>query len=53
MRESGSIRACRKAALKFEESKFEHHKLVVGASLSAEVSKQVEGFLDKIKRLEH
>lgn len=50
---SGSIRACKNAALKCEESKFEQQKLVVGASLSADVSKQMQDSLEKIKMLEH
>ncbi|KAL5581619.1 hypothetical protein UlMin_014061 [Ulmus minor] len=50
---SGSIKACRNAALKCEESKFEQYKLVVGASLSAETCKQMQDCLDKIKLLEH
>lgn len=50
---SGSIKACKNAALKCEESKFEQHKLVAGGSLSPEVSKQMQSCLDKIKLLEH
>lgn len=49
----GSIKACKNAALKCEESKFEQHKLVAGGSLSPEVSKQMQSCLDKIKLLEH
>ncbi|XP_024024375.1 probable ribonuclease P/MRP protein subunit POP5 [Morus notabilis] len=50
---SGSIKACKNAALKCEEWKFEQRKVVAGASLSAEVSRQMQGCLDKIKVLEH
>ncbi|EXC45222.1 hypothetical protein L484_000524 [Morus notabilis] len=49
----GSIKACKNAALKCEEWKFEQRKVVAGASLSAEVSRQMQGCLDKIKVLEH
>ncbi|GMN27366.1 hypothetical protein TIFTF001_001605 [Ficus carica] len=37
---SGSIKACKNAALKCEESKFEQHKLVAGGSLSPEQDKK-------------
>ncbi|KAF4381661.1 hypothetical protein CsatB_020304 [Cannabis sativa] len=50
---TGSIKACKNAALKCEESKFEQYKLVAGASLSAVVSKQMQDFIEKIKTLEH
>ncbi|KAL9410554.1 hypothetical protein AB3S75_044344 [Citrus x aurantiifolia] len=50
---SGSIRACKNAALKCEEVKFEHYKLAVGARLSADVTQHMENCLDKIKILEH
>ena len=49
----GSIKACKNAALKCEDSKFEQYKLGVGASLSAVVSKQMQDFIEKIKMLEH
>ncbi|KAH9682805.1 Ribonuclease P/MRP protein subunit POP5 [Citrus sinensis] len=49
----GSIRACKNAALKCEEVKFEHYKLAVGARLSADVTQHMENCLEKIKILEH
>ena len=39
--------------MKCDELKFEQHKLVVGASLTAEVSQQMQNCLEKIKTLEH
>ncbi|GFY83916.1 ribonuclease P family protein [Actinidia rufa] len=50
---SGSIKACKNASLKCDEMKFEQHKLVVGASLTAEVNQQMQNCLEKIKTLEH
>ncbi|PSS32901.1 Ribonuclease P/MRP protein like [Actinidia chinensis var. chinensis] len=50
---SGSIKACKNAALKCDELKFEQHKLVVGANLTAEVNQQMQNCLEKIKTLEH
>lgn len=50
---SGSIRACRNAALKCEESKFEQFKLMVGDRLSADDTQRMNTYLDKIKVLEH
>ncbi|XP_023899303.1 probable ribonuclease P/MRP protein subunit POP5 [Quercus suber] len=50
---SGSIKACRNAALKCDELKFEQYKLLVGACLSADAAQQMQNCLDKIKVLEH
>ncbi|XP_004307927.1 PREDICTED: probable ribonuclease P/MRP protein subunit POP5 [Fragaria vesca subsp. vesca] len=50
---SGSIRACRTAALKCDELKFEQYKLVVGSNLSAQDTQKMQFYLDKIKGLEH
>ncbi|PRQ60621.1 probable ribonuclease P/MRP protein subunit POP5 [Rosa rugosa] len=50
---SGSIRACKTAALKCDELKFEQHKLVVGSILSAQDTQKMQFYLDKIKGLEH
>ncbi|KAF7147900.1 hypothetical protein RHSIM_Rhsim03G0218300 [Rhododendron simsii] len=50
---SGSMKACKDAALKCDELKFEHYKLVVGASITAEVNQQMQNSLEKIKTLEH
>lgn len=49
----GSIKACKKAALKCDELKFEQYKLIVGARLSADATQQMQNCLDKIKFLEH
>ena len=50
---SGSIRACKTAALKCEESKFEQYKLMAGDRLSADDTNRMQNYLDKIKVLEH
>ncbi|XP_059429113.1 probable ribonuclease P/MRP protein subunit POP5 [Corylus avellana] len=50
---SGSIKACKNAALKCDELKFEQYKLIVGARLSADATQQMQNCLDKIKVLEH
>ncbi|OMO88614.1 Ribonuclease P/MRP protein subunit [Corchorus olitorius] len=50
---SGSIKACKNAALKCDELKFEQYKLMVGARLSADVTQQMQNCLEKIKILEH
>ena len=49
----GSIRACKTAALKCDEAKFEQYKLMVGDRVMPEVTKQVQNCLEKIKLLEH
>ncbi|KAA8520585.1 hypothetical protein F0562_014841 [Nyssa sinensis] len=50
---SGSIKACKNAALKFDELKFEQYKLVVGARLTDDVNQHMQNCLEKIKILEH
>ncbi|KAF3444324.1 hypothetical protein FNV43_RR14014 [Rhamnella rubrinervis] len=50
---TGSIKACKNAALKFEELKFGQHKLVAGAHLPADVNKLMQDYLERIKVLEH
>ncbi|CAI0470858.1 unnamed protein product [Linum tenue] len=51
---SGSIRACRAAALKCDEKKFEqYYKLMAGESLSADDSQRMQNHLEKIKFLEN
>jgi len=50
---SGSIRACKNAALKCEESKFEQYKLMVGDRFSTADSDRMNSYLDRIKVLEH
>ncbi|KAL2317547.1 hypothetical protein Fmac_031423 [Flemingia macrophylla] len=50
---SGSIRACKNAALKCEESKFEQYKLMVGDRFSADDAHRMNTYFDKIKVLEH
>lgn len=49
----GSIRACKTAALKCDEAKFDQYKLMVGDRVTPEVTKQVQNCLEKIKLLEH
>ncbi|KAL3714431.1 hypothetical protein ACJRO7_006370 [Eucalyptus globulus] len=50
---SGSIKACKKAALKCDELKFEQYKLASGSRLSPEVIQQMHNCQEKIKILEH
>lgn len=50
---SGNIRACKKAALKCDESKFEQYKLKMGTRLSADVTQHIQNCLEKIKILEN
>ncbi|XP_061339212.1 probable ribonuclease P/MRP protein subunit POP5 [Gastrolobium bilobum] len=50
---SGSIKACKTAALKCEESKFEQYKLMVGDRLSPDDTHRMNSYLDRIKVLEH
>ncbi|CAH9069762.1 unnamed protein product [Cuscuta epithymum] len=50
---SGSIKACKNAALKCEMSKFEHYKLLGGSNLNGDVEQQMTNCLEKIKVLEH
>ncbi|XP_019441485.1 PREDICTED: probable ribonuclease P/MRP protein subunit POP5 [Lupinus angustifolius] len=50
---SGSIKACKIAALRCEESKFEQFKLMVGDRLSPTDINRMNSNLEKIKCLEH
>ncbi|KAJ8751988.1 hypothetical protein K2173_000734 [Erythroxylum novogranatense] len=50
---SGSINACKAAALKCEQMKFEQYKLIVGERLSADVTQHIQNCIEKIKILEH
>ncbi|XP_047338881.1 probable ribonuclease P/MRP protein subunit POP5 [Impatiens glandulifera] len=52
---SGSIKACRNAAVKCEEMKFEHYKLVLGDRLKDDndINQQLKNSLEKIRTLEH
>ncbi|XP_030952147.1 probable ribonuclease P/MRP protein subunit POP5 [Quercus lobata] len=50
---SGSIKACRNVALKYDGLKFEQYKLVVGACLAIDAIQHMQNCLDKIKVLEH
>ncbi|XP_057442338.1 probable ribonuclease P/MRP protein subunit POP5 [Lotus japonicus] len=50
---SGSLQACKKAALKCEESKFEQYKLKVGDRFSDDDTHRINSYLDRIKVLEH
>ncbi|KAG8496050.1 hypothetical protein CXB51_009229 [Gossypium anomalum] len=49
----GSIKACKTAALKCDELKFEQYKLMVGARLSVDVIQHMQNCIEKIKILEH
>ncbi|OVA06130.1 Ribonuclease P/MRP protein subunit [Macleaya cordata] len=50
---SGSIKACKSAALKHDEAKFEQYKLVMGDRLTSDVNQQMHNSLSKIRLLEH
>ncbi|CAN4114073.1 unnamed protein product [Withania somnifera] len=50
---SGSIRACRAAALKCDEFKFQQYQLSAGTRLTPEIQQQMQNYLHKIKVLEH
>ncbi|KAK1322407.1 putative ribonuclease P/MRP protein subunit POP5 [Acorus calamus] len=50
---SGSIKACKDAALKCDMAKFEQYKLLVGDRLTPEITRQVQNCFEKIKILEH
>ncbi|KAL9374611.1 hypothetical protein Peur_031490 [Populus x canadensis] len=50
---SGSIKACKVAALKCDEMEFEHYKLAAGAPLSTDVNQHMQNCLEKINILEH
>ncbi|KAI4340959.1 hypothetical protein MLD38_025745 [Melastoma candidum] len=49
---SGNIKACKRAALKCDESKYEQHKLVVGSRLSPDADQRMHNHLEKLKILE-
>ncbi|KAF0890596.1 hypothetical protein E2562_003798, partial [Oryza meyeriana var. granulata] len=49
---SGSIRACKKAALECEEAKFEYYKLAAGDRITPKFVETMKGCFDKIKGLE-
>ncbi|KAL2518315.1 putative ribonuclease P/MRP protein subunit POP5 [Abeliophyllum distichum] len=50
---SGSIKACKNAALKCDELKFEQYKLLAGARFTPDSQLHMQNCLDKIKLLEH
>ncbi|KAH6773144.1 ribonuclease P family protein / Rpp14 family protein [Perilla frutescens var. hirtella] len=50
---SGSIKACKTAALKCDEFNYEQYKLSVGDRLSTTAQQQMQNCLEKIKLLEH
>lgn len=50
---SGSIKACRKAAMSCEEAKFEQYKLGKGVEVTDELNQQMQNWLERIKVLEH
>ncbi|KAI3845934.1 hypothetical protein MKW92_050014 [Papaver armeniacum] len=50
---SGSIKACKAAAFKYDEAKFEQYKQVVGDRLTPDISQQMHNYLAKIQLLEH
>lgn len=49
---SGSIRACKKAALECEEAKFEQYKLAAGDRMTQEIIESVQGCFGKLKGLD-
>ncbi|KAL3817951.1 hypothetical protein ACJIZ3_003856 [Penstemon smallii] len=50
---SGSIKACKNAALKCDEFKFEQYKLSTRDRLTADIQQHMQNCLEKIKLLEH
>lgn len=50
---SGTIKACKNAALKCEEAKFEQFKLEAENHLTPERLSQIRGYMEKIKALEN
>ncbi|XP_072964548.1 probable ribonuclease P/MRP protein subunit POP5 [Typha angustifolia] len=50
---SGSIKACKRAALKCDEAKFEQYKLVTSDRVTVEITNSVKSCFDKIKALEN
>ncbi|XP_025826371.1 probable ribonuclease P/MRP protein subunit POP5 isoform X3 [Panicum hallii] len=49
---SGSIRACKKAALECDEAKFEQYKLAAGDRVTPEIIQSVQSCFEKIRGLE-
>ncbi|GJN27913.1 hypothetical protein PR202_gb15977 [Eleusine coracana subsp. coracana] len=49
---SGTIRACKEAALECDEAKFEQYKLAAGDSISPEIIRSVQSCFDRIRGLE-
>ncbi|CAN6227558.1 unnamed protein product, partial [Urochloa humidicola] len=49
---SGSIRACKKAALECDEAKFEQYKVAAGDRITPEVIQSVQSCFEKIRGLE-
>jgi ribonuclease P/MRP protein subunit POP5 len=49
---SGTIRACKKAALECEEAKFEQYKLSTGDRITPEIIESVKSSFDKLRGLE-
>ncbi|CAM0904979.1 unnamed protein product [Alopecurus aequalis] len=49
---SGTIRACKKAALECEEAKFEQYKLSAGDRITPEIIESVKSCLDKLRGLD-
>lgn len=45
---SGTIRACKKAALECEEAKFEQYKLAAGDRITTEIIESIQSCFDKI-----
>jgi ribonuclease P/MRP protein subunit POP5 len=49
---SGTIRACKKAALECEEVKFEQYKLSAGDRITPEIIESVKSCFEKLRGLE-
>ncbi|KAF8410975.1 hypothetical protein HHK36_003513 [Tetracentron sinense] len=49
----GSIKACKNAAIKCDEAKFEQYKFLVRDGLTPEITQHMQNCLEKIKQLEH
>ncbi|XP_062186131.1 probable ribonuclease P/MRP protein subunit POP5 isoform X2 [Phragmites australis] len=49
---SGTIRACKKAALECDEAKFEQHKLAAGDRITPEIIQSMQSCFEQIRRLE-
>ncbi|CAL5033176.1 unnamed protein product [Urochloa decumbens] len=49
---SGSIRACKKAALECDEAKFEQYKVAAGDRITPDVIQSVQSCFEKIRGLE-